>query len=208
MPGYNNILANCNGTTQQLSKTHYLYSTGNPRTSTRIPTSNMITYAFQNPVYKFKANWRRTLNALSKRRHSVWPTSWNMLWSFNISKSILDTPSVQFVWWKKAIELILISTILQLWGWLYLSRTPSRGFTRRKMSRLRTWRRVQDTHLIYIKVGGMLLQKSESQPTSTPWKYPKTSKTRLLNSYPEAVYTYILPITLLVVISQFESHMH
>jgi len=39
-----------------------------------------------------------THSALSKRRHSVWPTSWNMLWSFYVSKSILDTLSVQFIW--------------------------------------------------------------------------------------------------------------
>jgi hypothetical protein len=71
-----------------------------------------------------------TKSALSKRRHSVWPTSWNMLWSFNVSKRMLDTLSVQFVWWKIAMEFIPTSRILQLWGWLSWSRTPSPGIHR------------------------------------------------------------------------------
>ena len=72
--------------------------------------------------------YNKTDNSLlSKRRHSVWPTSCNMLWSFYVSKGILDTLSVQFVGWKIAMELILMSMILLLWGWLSWSRTPSQG---------------------------------------------------------------------------------
>ena len=123
-------------------------------------------------------------SALSKRSHSVWLTRWNMLWSFYVSKSILDTLSVQCSLMKTAMELILINTILQLWGWLSRSRTPSLGIHTAENVKVVEVTPIAIRYVIDPKGGSSLLQNVRITSHFHALKIPQNIKNTIVKFLP------------------------